>query len=205
MSESKEDIETSSGGTLRKQNSAPSGSRVTSVPPRVVPDVELSHSGVRQKKLTLSEMLVIATRKIVDRQMATFYSGEEQTLAIPHWLRDMERRRKADGLDKITGSSAEGHVNVVESSGERDDQRRLCVSAPAVLETRFVLPGAIEDEEWVPAVVATPAAALDEEERSLPEPKPEGRKKIRAFMRRALQAIRKACCCCVIEDNVEPF
>ncbi|XP_073716984.1 uncharacterized protein [Misgurnus anguillicaudatus] len=125
MSESK-DIETSRGGTL--QNSAPSGSPVNFAPQPVVPDVELSYSDIRQKMLTLSEMLDVTISKA--RQLATVYSGDEALLAIPQRMRDMEW-------------------------------------GPEVCQTRFVLPGAIDDEEWVPAVVSTPAAALDEEERSL--------------------------------------
>ncbi|XP_073669400.1 uncharacterized protein [Paramisgurnus dabryanus] len=269
------DLETSRGGILRKQNSAPSGSRVTFARPQAEPDVELSHSvgrwtesmstrpaqgpkgwyvrdtyrelayappsyypkmfillgkadedegvpaGVRQKKLTSTERLRISMTKMEATRRARLYSGLEAQLLIPQRLRDM-LASIADERDKITGSSAEGLVSLVESSGERDDQRklcvsapaafemlavppgivnddelvpaagrqtdmstpaqgqevtscgerdsqrRLCVSAPAVCETRFVLPGAIDDEEWVPAVVSTPAAALDEEERSLP-------------------------------------
>nr|XP_055031055.1 uncharacterized protein LOC129419884 isoform X1 [Misgurnus anguillicaudatus] len=114
--------------------------------------------------LTLAEVVEKIASKIQPGQRANKYSGEEAFLAIPQSLRDMvadhDARRQTDM------STAQGQEGT--SCGERDSQRRLCVSAPAVLETRFVLPGAIDDEEWVPAVVSTPAAALDEEERSLP-------------------------------------
>ncbi|XP_073669466.1 uncharacterized protein [Paramisgurnus dabryanus] len=307
------DLETSRGGILRKQTSAPSGPRVTFARPRAEPDVELSRSvgrwtesmsrpaqgpertswfvrdtyqelayapasyypkmfvllgktyedeevpaGVREKKLTSTERLRMSMTRMEASRRARLYSNEEARWALLQILKDW-CGPEADRQDKITGSSAEGLVSLVESSGERDDQRklcvsapaafemwtvppgtvnddelvpaagrqtdmstpaqgqevtscgerdsqwRLCVSAPAACETRFVLPGAIDDEEWVPAVVSTSAAALDEEERSLPEPKPKSRKKIRAFLRRALQAIKKACCCCGNEDIVEPF
>ncbi|XP_065147885.1 uncharacterized protein [Paramisgurnus dabryanus] len=268
------DIETSRGGILRKQTSAPSGSRVTFARPRAEPDVELSHSvgrwtesmsrpaqgpkgwdvrdtyqelayapasyypkmfvllgktyedegvpaGVRQKKLTSTERLRMSMTRMEASRRARLYSDEEARWALLQILKDW-CGPEADRQDKITGSSAEGLVSLVESSGERDaqqklcvsapaafemwavppgivnddelvpaagrqtamstpaqgkevtscgerdSQRRLCVSAPAACETRFVLPGAIDDEEWVPAVVSTSAAALDEEERSLP-------------------------------------
>ncbi|XP_065148456.1 uncharacterized protein [Paramisgurnus dabryanus] len=267
------DLETSRGGILRKQNSAPSGSRVTFARPRAEPDVELSHSvgrwtesmstrpaqgpkgwyvrdtyrelayappsyypkmfillgkadegvpaGVRQKKLTSTERLRMSMTRMEASRRARLNSDEEARWALLQILKDW-CGPEADERDKITGSSAEGLVSLVESSGERDaqlklcvsapaafemwavppgivnddelvpaagrqtamstpaqgkevtscgerdSQRRLCVSAPAACETRFVLPGAIDDEEWVPAVVSTSAATLDEEERSLP-------------------------------------
>nr|XP_055027942.1 uncharacterized protein LOC129417345 isoform X2 [Misgurnus anguillicaudatus] len=157
MAESKKDIETSEGGTLRKQNSAP-GSLVTS------PQREFNYAEVRKIMLTLADVVEKIVSKMPAGQRPNKYSGDEALVATPQSLRDTVADHDARRQNDM--STAQGQEGT--SCGERDSQRRLCVSAPAVLETRFVLPGAIDDEEWVPAVVSTPAAALDEEERSLP-------------------------------------
>nr|XP_055023497.1 uncharacterized protein LOC129413738 isoform X1 [Misgurnus anguillicaudatus] len=237
------DLETGRGADVRRKlnTSAPAADRKTFALPGAVPYDEWSFGADGQSNIMSSSAQGLVTssgeRDAQRRLCVSAPAARHMRSVLPRTVNNDEWVPAAGRQTNIKSTPAQGQA--VTRSGVRDAQPRLSASTPAARHMRFVLPGTVDNEEWFPAAVSTPAqgpavigsgvldaqrrlsvsttaadqessapsGALEEEERSGPEPKPSRRKRksIRAFLRRTLRAIAKACCICANEDEVEPF